>query len=204
MSADAAAAAASSAAEAEAEAKHQTDDSGGDQQVKTYTEEEVERRLRGQGKEIERLKADAAKRDAADAKRKAAEDEAERKRLADAGEHKALYEQALVRIASLEGEVSARERRLQEFTERETRRLEAVADANKKALRALPEELRSLVPESLGPDEQSAQIARLAALSGKPQMVDVNSSSGRSVTPESALKAANAAISQHIDKRGKK
>jgi hypothetical protein len=67
---------------------------GGDP-PKTYTAEEVEAKLRGSGKEIERLKADLAKHEEAEKKRKAAEDKRKADEMTETERLKKAAEDAL-------------------------------------------------------------------------------------------------------------
>lgn len=131
---------------------------------RTYTQEELDRKLQGSGKEIDKLKAQLAKHEEAETKRKAAADK--KKKEADDAKRKELEEQGNFK-ALLEEEREERKKlqeQLQGMQETETKRLESVAAENKKRTEKLAKEYRSLIPAGLGPDETRLQIERLEQL----------------------------------------
>jgi hypothetical protein len=154
----------------------QTGDKGG----KTYTEEEVTERMRGQGKAMKELQEELDRLKAAEADRSKAAEEASRKKLEEDGKLQELIEAERKRAAELEGYKT----RWEEHQQKETARLEALAAENKKRSKELPESLRELVPEGLDPDATAKHIAKLEAL-GTGKAVEVRGTSGRG-TPGSS------------------
>jgi hypothetical protein len=150
----------------------QTGDKGG----KTYTEDEVTERLRGQGKALKDAQEELDKLKAAEAERAKAAEEASRKKLEDDGKLQELIEAERKRAAELEGYKT----RWEEHQQKETARLEALVAENKKRKKALSEEDQALVPDDMSPDSAAEQITRLEIRAGqKGRAVEVRGTSGR-------------------------
>ncbi len=148
----------------------------GDNGVRTYTEDEVKERLRGQGKELERLKAQVEAQQQAEAQRQAEAEAAERDRLAKQGEFKTLAEQAAT-------ERDEYKTRYEALAKAETKRLEGMAAANKTRLEALPEHLQALVPPGLDAYAAAEQISKIEALNGVQSPATVHGGPPRGGTP---------------------
>lgn len=109
--------------------------------------------------EAERKKRQAAEKKLADRekKRREAEEAAKRKQAEEQGEYQKLYEAEKARAAALQAEVDA-------FKSSEQARAEQLAARNTERLEALPENVRSLVPEGLSAEQVSSQLDRLEKL----------------------------------------
>lgn len=119
----------------------------GDQGVtpRTYTEEEVMAKLRGQGKALEETKAELEKL------------RADAEAAAKAKEEAELSAQE--RLAKREAELAERDAKLAEYQAREQARVDAIKADNKKRLAALPEEHR---PPEVADPEAMAQVLTYA------------------------------------------
>lgn len=124
-----------------------------------YSDEDVEKKLRGQGKLIKKLEDQLAIFEAERAEREKADAEKKQKELAEQGKHKELYEREAEARKSVE-------QQLKELQEKETKRLEALTASLDKRIAALPKELRELVPAGLGPDAMAEQVTKLEGLGG--------------------------------------
>lgn len=99
---------------------------------------------------------------------KAAQAEAERVAAEKTGEFKRLYEEAAPKLKGLEEKVSA-------YEAREAKRLEALQKRNEERIKAIPEDLRDLVPE-LEPEAKADWLDRFSA---KTQTIDTRPRGGR-------------------------
>jgi len=148
---------------------------------KLFTEEQVNSKLRGMAKELEKFKAREAERQQAEEEARRAEEEAKRKSLEKDGslaELLALEREEKVKLAQRLQEAEARN---QEFAEEKIARLEAQAEANAERLKRLPKEWRKAVPDTLDPDAARVQIERLEALI---PTREVHGGGGRIAIPE--------------------
>lgn len=126
---------------------------------KTYTEEEVEARFRGQGKKLSELEAELAKYRQADEERKQSERTVGERLLAEQERGK-----------QLEAEVKS-------LREREETRLATLTKANEKRLEALPKELRPPVA-GLDPDRVADILAHMESVAST-KTVDIHGGAGR-------------------------
>ena len=172
---------------------------------RTYSEEEVQRRMRGPGKRIAELEAELEARGARLAELAQAQEAHQRKAAEEQGKFKALFEQSDAAKKSLEEQFRASQEKIKALEGREAARLEAVQARNEERLKALPEALQALVPEGLTPDQAEAQLAKLEALSGQQRAVQVYSGGarGKPMSPEEqaadhAAKAKNLMTSRKV------
>lgn len=161
---------------------------------RTYTKDEVEAKLRGQGKKLAEYEAKLKLIADADEKRKASEKEAKRKTAEEQGQYKELLTVAEQRAAELEAKLAS-------HLERETTRLEAVTAENEKRRKGLPKALADLIPDGLDADAVARQIDRLERLKGD-KSVAVHGGGGRSAEPVDPMDAAVKLMNDRIDKRG--
>jgi hypothetical protein len=150
-----------------------------DKVVKTFTADEVDQKLRGSGKVIESLKAELETLKKAEEDRKQKASIEKKKRLEEAGKFKELHEAAEAKIKDLEGQLGG-------LTQKETARLEALAEQNEARKKALPKDLRDLVMPGLTPDQLADQLNRLEAVKAK-QTINVHGGpprAGKPATPE--------------------
>ena len=155
------------------------------EKARTYTEEDVERRLRGSGKKIGELEARLKAFEESEARRKADDEAAAKKRLEEQGQFKVLLEQTTASKAAIEAELNA-------LREREQQRLEAKREANEEKIKALPKEARELVPPGLDPDAMEKHLLALERRV-KDVTIQVRDGGTRSPqTPEDAVAVANA------------
>lgn len=131
------------------------DGQGGDT-PKVFTEEQVLAKLRGKHGEVERtqkaLDAANAKLAAADAAAKKRDEDA----LAAQGEHKEL-------AAKRETERDAAITELAALKAERKKRLDLVEAANKKRIKAIPEEFHALIPPGLDADTLAGHLATVEA-----------------------------------------
>jgi hypothetical protein len=126
----------------------------GDGQPQTFTRDQVEEKLRGQGKALKealaQLEAERAQRAELEAAQRAAADSA----LAEQGKFKELFEKT-------EAEKKALEEQHNALVARETARVEALTKANKERRKALPDPLTDLIPSGLSPDAEAEHLVKL-------------------------------------------
>lgn len=157
---------------------------------RVYTQEEVEAKLRGQGKKLAEMEARLKAVDEDRAKRKEADTAAKRKAAEESGQYKELLTVAEQRAAELEAKLMA-------ATEKETARLEAVDADNDKRRKTLPKALVDLIPDGLDPDAVARQIERLEKLKGE-KVVAVHGGGGRSGEPVDHLASGLAAVNDKL------
>jgi hypothetical protein len=132
--------------------------------VPKYTEEEVQAKFRGQGKQLEEKDARIKELEEKEAAR-------ERQRQEEAGEYKSIAEQ----------EAKARkeaEEKLAGLQEKELTRLQRVTESNEKRVKDLPKQFRDLIPPSLSADELSDHLSKLEGIQ-QGNVISVNAGSGR-------------------------
>lgn len=151
-----------------------------DKPEKTYTEDQVQAKLRGQGKQLEELNAKLAKLDEAEVKRKETADKAKREKLVTDGKTTELLAMEMKAKTDLEASLKERDDKIERMQQRETERLETVAKDVKARLKALPENLRDLVPSGLDVEGQAAQLVKLEAMNGTSSTVNVAGGPARS------------------------
>ncbi len=139
----------------------------GDKAGKTYTEDEHKAILRGQGKEIKKLRAQVEAAEKAETERKEAEEAAKRERLEKQGEFKTLAEEATAERDDFKAKYET-------LAAAETTRQEGVAKSNKARLEALSEEHQALLPPGLGADAAAEQLGRIEAIAGVQTPVTVH------------------------------
>lgn len=122
--------------------------------------EEVEKKLRGQGKLVKKLEEQIAALEAEKADREKTAAERQQKELEEQGKHKELYLKEAEAKKSIEEKYKA-------LVERETKRLEALTASIEKRVAALPKEYRDLVPPGLDPDATAEQVSKLEALAAQ-------------------------------------
>jgi len=159
-----------------------TGDETGDK-GKTYTEDEVQRKLQGQGKKLAEYEEKLKKFQEAEAKRKEAE----------------LSKDEL--LAKLKAEADGKEAKIKELTEREGTRLARVSERNEERIKALPKDDRDLVPAGLEPDALSDWLAKFEArIKVKTRSVDGTGGRG---SPPSSPDAKKKEHRDSIDKKTK-
>lgn len=129
---------------------------------KTYTQDEVDARFRGQGKELERLKETNAKF-AADAQKRADDDKAksDAKKI-EAGEAADVLKGTKADLSARDATIKEMQTKIDASEAAEKERREAVEKANKKRLKALPDKYHDWpLPED--PEQASLAIGRLEA-----------------------------------------
>lgn len=177
-----------------------TDDKGG----RTYTQEELDRKLRGQGKALEEMKAKLAAYEADKEKAKKKADEAKRKKMEEEGDLKGLLSEREKRIADLENALSQKDSAISGFQEKEMARLEALKDDNQKRLKALPKALHDLVVDD-DPDKMAMRLSRVEKLRAEDgQTINVRGRGGRgneNVEPDDPVQASYDMMNAAIDKR---
>jgi hypothetical protein len=167
-----------------------------------YTETQMKKRLQGSGKEIDRLRAALAEKEAADKEREeAAKAEAERKAVENGEAVKALE--------AKDAELKAARERLEAFEAKEQARREALETANREALEALkadkrfkslPAEAQEIVLSS-DPEEAAKQLRQLQALLGALQEQPKRISKPRPTrSGDDFASDAKQRISQKLDK----
>ena len=123
----------------------------GDNGTRTYTKDEVEAKLRGQGAALKEVQDKLAAYEAKEA-------EAAQQQL----EKKGDYDKAK---AQMQAELEDARGKLTTLQEAETKRLENIAKQNTEAMKDWPDELKALVPEGLDARSKRDHIQKLAALS---------------------------------------
>lgn len=123
----------------------------------TLTRNQVDQILRGQGKELEKLKAENAKFKAAEQKRITESEKKSQAKLAEQGEFKSLYEQEVHKNKQLSNQ-------LEEMIDSRKQRLERVNESNIERMKALPKDLQSLIHPTLGIEEKAEQITSLESM----------------------------------------
>jgi len=147
--------------------------------ARTYTQEELDAKLRGKGSEVERL---AATAEALAKKLAAFEGEAkerEAKALADQGKFKELWEKDAAAKKAAEDELVA-------LKGREAKRIERLTAANKERRKALPEHLQK-IPANPDPEVDAEALAALEALIPEAQGAGVFGRTPRSAGPPATL-----------------
>lgn len=129
----------------------------GDQTPATVSKEAHDAALR----ELEALREQTATLAASieEGKRKAAEDE--RKRREADGDILPLYEQTKADLTNLKQAKADLEAKVTEYEKREAARTKALDDSNKARTKALPEDIRDLIPEGLSGEVLANHLAAL-------------------------------------------
>jgi hypothetical protein len=118
-------------------------------QERTYTKEEVEKKLRGPGNALKKAQARVAELESA-------EQEREKKAQEKKGEWKEL-------ATGYKGEIEGYKAKIKGYEDRETARLEKVNTEAETQFNNLPEGMQELVSKELGPDERLRIIQKLAS-----------------------------------------
>lgn len=166
---------------------------------RTYSEEEVQRRMRGPGKRIAELEAELEARGARLAELSQAQEAHQRKAAEEQGKFKELFEQSDAARKTIEEQFRAAQEKVKALEGREAARLEALQARNEERLKALPEALQALVPEGLTPDQAEAQLAKLEALGGQQKAVQVYSGGVRAPVRQSPEAKAEAHARAGLD-----
>jgi hypothetical protein len=137
----------------------------------------AEQRLRGQGKKLGEKDERIAALEKKEADRKAADEEARKKKMEKDGELKTLLEQE-------RAEKKTAQEKLTALQEKETKRLKALVDTNEKRAKKLPKWKQELIPAGLDPDAARTQIDLLEKMEqGKPPR-DVDGQGGKNQSPD--------------------
>lgn len=159
---------------------------------KMFSEEEVERKLRGPGKRIAELEAALAKIEA-DAKSR------EEAALAEQGKHKELAEVKSSEAKQLREQLKEREAKLAAYEAANQARLDEIAVSNKERIKALPEAVRKDVPKGLDPEALAGVLTTieklLPAAQGNGRFAGGNRPPAPT-TPEMSLEDANRRLAQ--------
>lgn len=153
-----------------------TDEPKGDN-GRTYTQEDVDRKLRGQGKKLKEYEEKILAYESAESEKK-------RKAMEEQGQYKEL-------LAKAESENKALHEKLIAHTERETKRLETLALENKRRADALPEQARLLIVDGLDPDKEAIQLSKLESIFSKATIHNIDGTSGRNQTKSKEEKMAS-------------
>lgn len=129
--------------------------------AETSTEEAVDKSAGKQDRGLQQALAAERKQRQELAARLAEIEAAQKKREEEAAAKRGEFEQL---YTSSKTELEKAQARLAELEAAEKARIERLTASNAEALKALPENLRALVPDGLDPEAASAQIAKLAAL----------------------------------------
>ena len=119
---------------------------------------------------------------------KAQQEEVARKAAEEQGEYRKLYEDLKAKHDPLAEQYEA-------LSTREQQRIEALTTANDEALKKLPEGLRHLVPEGLGPEATAKQLQAVQALMAADAGVSVGG-----INPRSQPKQGEAIPKQYLER----
>ena len=129
--------------------------------TETSTEEATDTSVGNQDRGLQQALAAERKQRQALAAKLAEIEAAQRKREEEAAAKRGEFEQL---YSTSKTELEAAQARLAELEAAEKARTERLTAANAEALKALPENLRALVPDGLSPEAAAAQIAKLNAI----------------------------------------
>ena len=161
-----------------------------DDKGKVYTEEELQQRLKGQGKELKKRDEEIALLLKNKQEREGADEETKRKKLEKQGEHKKGWDDERLAHAATKEKHAALEAELKEANAA----LAAIEEANRKALgeriAALPETLKAqaeaygeLLQDPDNFDRVSVLLVGHETASGKPPIRNIRGEAGRTIDP---------------------